>query len=132
MFKRELFKENEVLSETIRKQVASQTIFKNEKSRQSLIKSSHTAISRYKTNWEKGVNIPEASATICEEVIRLLQNLEYLKHRLEEQIRIFRVLDQQSVTISVYKLLKLLFSIVLNCMYRQEWTDRKHPQISVY
>ena len=132
MFKQELFKEKEVLSETIRKQVASQKIFKNEKSRQSLIKSSHTAISRYKTNWEKGVNIPEASATIREEVIRLLQNLEYLKHRLEEQIRIFRVLDQQSVTISVYKLLKLLFSIVLNCMYRQEWTDRKHPQISVY
>lgn len=132
MFKQELFKEKEVLSETIRKQVASQTIFKNEKSRQSLIKSSHTAISRYKTNWEKGVNIPEASATIREEVIRLLQNLEHLKDRLEEQIRIFGVLDQQGVTISVYELLKLLFSIVLHCMYRQEWTDRKHPQIRVY
>jgi hypothetical protein len=60
-----------------------------------------------------------------ERLIGLLEDLGRLKLQLDRQIRMVDVLDQHTPAISAYRLLEVMFHIVIADMYRKEWRPEK-------
>lgn len=121
LFREEVFKTKEDLSQAIKTRVNCQSLFKNEKSRGNLIKFPHNDIRRYRKNWENGVNVPKIQEDVKIQIIKFLQDLEDLKLQLEKQIQIIEILDRRIPKVSVYELLEFMFNIVFRTMYRDEW-----------
>jgi hypothetical protein len=120
MIKKEVLKINELMMESIRKRVSSQNIFKSKKSHQGLIRSSCAAISRCRTNWKMGYNIPKTRRSIRRQIIEILGDLEQLKLKLKQQRQGVKVLEMKPPRLSVYELLELMFNIVASFMYQKE------------
>lgn len=58
-----------------------------------------------------------------ESIISLLKNLLPLRQNLERRARIKLFFTKENVTISVYQLLRTMFNLVCNGMYRPEWGE---------
>jgi hypothetical protein len=58
-----------------------------------------------------------------ESIISLLKNLLPLRKNLERRARIKLFFAKENVTISVYQLLRTMFNLVCNGMYRPEWGE---------
>ncbi len=58
-----------------------------------------------------------------ESIVSLLKNLLPLRKNLERRARIKLFFTDKNVTITVYQLLRTMFSLVCNGMYRKEWGE---------
>jgi len=120
MLLNDLLKEKEAVSKKINKYVVSQVIFSSPKDRKSLIQSSLEKIIEYRTKLEKG-GIPKTPLEIRDKIVGLLQGLEKLKNRSENQERMLKLLEPAKPRISVYEVLEIMFSLILKSMYKEEW-----------
>ncbi len=121
MLKNEILGEIEKITKTIHNLVLSQKIFKGDKNHQHLLQADYNQISQLKTKWENADAGPKTSPQNPEEIIRLLQNLMKLKLQSEQQESIVHLLTRPEPSLSVHSLLKLMFNIVLQAMYKEEW-----------
>ncbi len=105
------------LSKIIKEQIASQDMFKSEKSIEFLSKSDSEQLAALKTKVEKGEK-PEK-----ERIIEYLNNLEKLKKRLAEQDDTIRRLNEPELKLSAYELMDIMFKIVFRRMYQDIWGE---------
>lgn len=123
IFQHEVLESRADLAGLMRVHIRSQNIFKSEKSHQDLLKAPHKMIRQSRINWEKGVNVPQTQPAIRLRIISFMQKLEEMKRLSEEKRRYKEILDNVQPHISVYDLLRLMFGVVLNTMYKAEWEE---------
>ncbi|MDM8524091.1 hypothetical protein QUF80_12045 [Desulfococcaceae bacterium HSG8] len=111
----------------IRNFLSSQDIFAGKKNFIRMFRSPLKEIIRYKTKWEKGEDVPKTSPDTVKKIIKFLNKLEDMKARSEEYDRFVEILDQPVPKISAHELMTLMFGIVLNAMYREEWGKLSDP-----
>lgn len=129
MFKAELNHLQTDLVQGIRRYVKEQKIFKGTKSQNSLLQSPVEAIVRYRKNWEKGKNVPKTSSSVRKKVVRWLLRLEQMKQVVNQYKKLEKLIGSDPSAINVHELLYLVFWMVLQSMYRMEWTNRKPPLV---
>ncbi len=123
MFKNDLLKEKQYITQKIKDFVKAQAVFLDDKTCQGLISASYKDISRLKTRWENGKNIPGEHRKEKTKLIGLLHELGRLKSRAEKQALAFSRLNRPKPVMSAYELMELLFGIVFNSMYLEKWGD---------
>jgi serine/threonine protein kinase len=121
MLGKDILKEIEKLSQKIKHIVSSQNKFKGDKNHQYLLQSDYNRISQLKTKWENETAVPKATPEDRAEVTKFLQGLMKLKLQSEQQELILELLKKHKPTISAHALMKLMFNIVLESMYKDEW-----------
>lgn len=109
----------------IQAQVHSQDFFKSSKSKRSLIRSSPEVLAQCREKWACEMNAPKLSAPLRSRVIQLLEAIEVRKRQADEIKSIIDLMEQDNPTMSAYELLKLMFSVVFNSMYKPEWGELK-------
>ncbi len=107
----------------VQAQIHSQDFFKSPKSRRSLIRSSPEVLAQCREKWESGMNAPKLSPSVKTRVIELLENIEFRKRQSEELESVIRLMEQDRPGMTAYELLKLMFSVVFNTMYKAEWGE---------
>ncbi|MCP4687761.1 MAG: hypothetical protein GY859_06905 [Desulfobacterales bacterium] len=123
MLGHELLNVKNVLDGVISESVFTQDIFKSDKSRERLIASPRAIITKTRTNWEKGVNVPKAPAATRKRIIHFLGVLEKLKRESDLQVRALKLLVQKQTEVTVLDLLELMFAVVHRTMYQTEWYE---------
>jgi hypothetical protein len=123
MLREELLAGNKIDVEKIKHYVNNQKIFKSEKHCQGLICASHQKISQLKIKWMKGFHNPRELPKEKAQAIKVLQDLEQLKLRIEEQLQWVKQLEQPDPTLVAHDLLKLMFDIVFSAMHREDWGE---------
>jgi serine/threonine protein kinase len=121
MLRKAIFKEIENISQKIKHTVIYQKKFKGDKNHQYLLQSDYNQISQLKTKWENKTAAPKATPEDRAEVIKFLQGLMKLKLQSEQQEVILELLKKSKPKISAHALMKLMFNIVLQSMYKDEW-----------
>jgi len=119
------------LTETIKMNIASQKIFKNPKTRQELIKATPEKIRKLLHNWEKGVNVPETKPELKTDIIHFLRDLDRIKSLVKLYTQSISALEQENPKLQVYYLLEIVFNVVLEASYHDNWSDRTHPRIGL-
>ena len=119
--KQELRQANKKLLKKIQRQVLSQKVFKSEKARRNLIESPLEIITRHKIKWIKGIGVPKTPPKIRTEIVTFFQRLEILKQQKKNHDHILEILEQEIPKIVVYELLKIMFYLVHEAMYKPEW-----------
>jgi hypothetical protein len=121
MLLRELVKEKEELEHELKVHIKSK-IFKSKKSHEILIKSTRKIISRYRRNWEKGINVPKTREDLRKRIVLFFQKLEELKIAYERLLRtIAKLAKDRNPTVSAYAILNIIFDIVCKAMYDKQW-----------
>jgi hypothetical protein len=90
----------------------------NQEKRNFLIQCNSSQIKDLSKKWRKKKKNEEV-----ESIISLLKNLLPLRKNLERRARIKLFFAKDNVTISVYQLLRTMFNLVCNGMYRLEWGE---------
>ncbi len=121
MLRKDILKEIEKIFQKIKRTVSSQKKIKGDKNHQYLLQSDYNQISQLKTKWENKTAAPKATPEDRAEVIKLLQSLMKLKLQSEQQEVILELLKKHKPTITAHALMKLMFNIVLQSMYKDEW-----------
>ncbi|GBC61074.1 hypothetical protein DENIS_2034 [Desulfonema ishimotonii] len=101
--------------------ICSQYMFRNRQSRMRLMTSSADALTRYRDNWETGQCVPAASPEIRSQVISLLKTVTLLKKKCEQISAWQTSLDTPKERISACDIMEMMFNVVFNAMYRQDW-----------
>jgi hypothetical protein len=70
-----------------------------------------------------GVNNPQKMATTKATAVKVLEDLEHLKLQSENLSRLIKELAKSDLTMNAYDLIELMFDIVLQAMYREEWGE---------
>ena len=117
MFRQELLNGKEILDRRVVSLVARQKVLANEKTRRALIAASHQKISQVKLKWQAARYKGSAQG------LKLLDTLEALKLSSERSERLIRQFAAPSLSIAVDDLLRILFDIVRQGMYREEWGE---------
>ena len=71
----------------------------------------------------KGFHNPRELPKEKAQAIKVLQDLEQLKLRIEEQLQWIDQLEQPDPTLIAYDLLNLMFDIVFSAMHQEEWGE---------
>jgi hypothetical protein len=66
------------------------------------------------------VDVPETRSEIRKEIIRLFRSIGELKSRRESRLRSIEQM-QHFQGIRVYDLMEMMFSVIVNAMYKEEW-----------
>jgi len=90
----------------------------NQEERNFLIQCNSSQIKDSYKKWSKKKKNEEV-----ESIISLLKNLLPLRKNIERRARIKLFFAKENVTISVYQLLRTMFNLVCNGMYRPEWGE---------
>ena len=130
MVREDIEREQKNTEEQVRKYVDAQVIFHSDKNRKSLLKAPVMEITRIRERWEKGENLPKMPPGMRTQVLRLLRDLERLKAQSQRQKQIIRMMEKETTRLSAYDLSKVLFDIVFNAMYREEWGALDESDIS--
>lgn len=117
MFRQELLIGKETLDRRIVSLVNRQKVLTNEKTRQALIAAPHQKISQIKLKWQAAHRKGSVQG------LKLLDTLETLKHASERNGRLIRQFATPSPSITVDDLLRILFDIVRQGMYREDWGE---------
>jgi len=88
--------------------------------RQFLASCSYEKTKQLRHKWESHSQPAARQKTDRTQLIALLENLELLKLRLEQQTRLLNLLEHSSPKISAYELLHYMFNLVMGRMYVQE------------
>lgn len=105
----------------VRKYVDAQVIFHSDKNRKNLLRAPAMEVGRLRERWEKGENLPKMPPGMRTQVLRLLRDLERLKSQSQRQKQLLRLMEKETPRLSAYDLSRVLFDIVFNAMYREEW-----------
>jgi serine/threonine protein kinase len=123
MFRKELLKGKQITTEKIRRYVNDQTVFSEQKLCQGLISASHQKISELKAKLKDGMSDPNRATRGKDRAIKVLQDLEQLKLQSENLSRSIKALGNPILILNAYDLIELIFDIVLQAMYREEWGE---------
>jgi serine/threonine protein kinase len=121
MFKRVLEKEKKSIARSIRKNVETQGIFEKGKTREVLLKASHSKICQFKADLErkaKDSDSPEGPRT---EAIIFLHKLANYKSQLGQHAHMQKLLSQPNPRLSAHDILTFMFNVVVNNMYKSHW-----------
>jgi serine/threonine protein kinase len=122
MLKDELSNEKAVIKKAIRERINSKTYLK--KHGQQIYKASSGQTAGYRKKWEDNTYKPQVPAASREKIINILRGMESLKKQIERHDSLSCRLENK---IPCDELIMILFSRVLNAMYRQFWTHREYP-----
>jgi hypothetical protein len=114
VFLKELQMEKHCIIRRIRKTVAGQKVFMNEKTRRGLLIASRKKITQLKVNWNK--THPDGGQGLS-----TLNDLETLKRAAEKNMQLTTLLEDPLSTVSAYELLYFMFEVVQKAMYREKW-----------
>ena len=123
MLWQEFVNEKVLIAQTIKRYVASQSVFKGEKACSSLISASPEQIAQFKAKWE---NRSEGKA----EALKILNLLERLKTKAAKQMKRIKLFEKSSLMLPADRLLRVLFDIVLDAMHRDHWGDLIAAEVS--
>jgi serine/threonine protein kinase len=121
MIREDIEREHKNTQKQVRKYVDAQVIFHSDKNRQSLLKAPAMEVARLRERWERGENLPKMPPGMRTQILRLLRDLERLKAQSQRQKQLIRMMEKETTRLSAYDLSKVLFDIVFNAMYREEW-----------
>ncbi len=113
----------ETLDNMIEKYITSQTVFRDKKSQQQLIKAPSGSIKKLIIKWKKKDNLPAKATKHRRLILQALSGLVRLKLQAEQLTRTCKKLEQPNVKLHAYDLIEFMFHIVLNFMYQEQWGD---------
>ncbi|MGD2272829.1 MAG: hypothetical protein PVI06_20705, partial [Desulfobacterales bacterium] len=123
MFRKELLKGKQMTAEKISRCIDGQTVFSEEKLCQGLICASRQKISELKAKLKNGLSGPNHVTKGKARAIKVLQDLEQLKLQSENLSRSITELANPRLILNARDLMELIFDIVLQAMYREEWGE---------
>ncbi len=122
MFKDFVLSDTQEIAQRIDQCVNSKDIPISLRERQYLTECSNEKVCKLRENWVRRSKTPKTAVPIdSSRIVSFLENLVRLKSGLELKKNMLHLLDQSPLSISTYKLLKIMFEIVLKHMYREEW-----------
>ena len=116
MLAEELRADAEILNQRMIRIIKKQKVLGSEKIRQALIAAPRQKISQLKEKWK-------AQNRGSTQGLKLLSSLERLKSAIERNQRLIKRFTTPSLNLPVHDLLLVIFGIVRNGMYREEWGD---------
>ncbi len=116
LLREELQREKCDIDRCLEETIAGQRVFKNEKTRRNLAAASRKKLTRVKARWREAH--PEGK-----EGLRLLNDIENLKHAAEKNRRLRTRIETPQATLAAYDLLFFMFGVVQKAMYRETWGD---------
>jgi serine/threonine protein kinase len=123
MLRKELLKCRSIIAARIKRYVNTQTVFKEEKICQGLICASREKISKMKTKLTDGISDSPKMTVGKATAVRVLDDLLQLKLQSENLSRLIKELGKPELILNAHDLIELIFDIVLQAMYRQEWGE---------
>ncbi len=123
VFRKELFRGKQINASRIKRYIHNQAAFKEEKLCQGLIGATRQKISQLKANLTDGLSNSENLSKGKALAIKVLEDLEHLKHQSENLSRLIKELGNPNLTLNAYELIALMFDLVLHAMYREEWGE---------
>jgi len=121
MFRKELLRGKQINAARIKRYIDNQAAFKEKRLCQGLVCATRQKISQLKANLtdsqSNSENLPRGKAL----AIKVLEDLEQLKHQSENLARLIKELGKPNLTLTAYDLIALMFDLVLHAMYRKEW-----------
>jgi hypothetical protein len=112
----ELQLEKRCIDNRLRAAVASQEVFRKDKTRRFLLTATRAKITRLKVKWAE--DHPDIGAGY-----RVLQDLESVKFAAEKNRHLIRLAKDPLTTVPAYELIWFMFDVVQNAMHRQQWGD---------
>jgi len=123
MLTKELLKGRAITVGKIKRYVNTQAVFKEEKICQGLISASRQKISKMKAKLTDGLGHPPKMTVGKAMAVKVLEDLEHLKLQSENLSRLIKELAKPELILNAHDLLELMFDIVLQAMYREEWGE---------
>ncbi|UCH21136.1 MAG: hypothetical protein JSU83_21930 [Deltaproteobacteria bacterium] len=123
MLRKELLKGKQITADRIKRYINNQAAFKEEKLCQGLICASRQKISELKAKLTKGLGNPKKFSKEKTLAIKVLADLEQLKLQSENLLRLIKELGKPNLIINAHELIELMFDIVLQAMYLEEWGE---------
>lgn len=130
MIGEDIRREQKNTEKQVEKYVDAQVIFSSDKNRSNLRHAPAMEVARLRERWEKGDNLPKMPPGMRTQVLRLLRDLERLKSQLQRQKQLIRMMEKETPRLSAYDLSRVLFDIVFNVMYREEWGKLDESDVS--
>jgi serine/threonine protein kinase len=116
MLAEELRTDTEIINRRMIRMVKKQKVLTSDKIRRALITAPRQKISQLKEKWK----VQNKGST---QGLNLLSSLEKLKSATERNQRLIKRFATPSLTLPVHDLLLVIFGIVRNGMYREEWGE---------
>ena len=116
IFRQALAREKKHLSSRIKHYVKTQNVLTGEKSRKGLLTASRKKIAQLKIDIER----KQSNDT---PIFTVLRDLEEIKQKAENQVRIAKLFEKEILILSAYDLMDTMFDIVLHEMHRSAWGD---------
>jgi serine/threonine protein kinase len=123
MLRKELLKGKQITAGRIKRYVNNQAAFKEEKLCQGLICASRQKISELKAKLTKDLGNPKKLSKEKTLAIKVLTDLEQLKLQSENLLRLIKELGKPNLIINAHELIELMFDIILQAMYLEEWGE---------
>jgi hypothetical protein len=123
MLRKELLKGRAITVGRIKRYVNTQAVFKEEKICQGLISASRQKISKMKAKLTDGLGNPPKMTVGKAMAVKVLEDLEHLKLQSENLSRVIKELAKPELILNAHDLMELMFDIVLQAMYREEWGE---------
>jgi serine/threonine protein kinase len=123
MLRKELLKGRSIIVARIKRYVNTQTVFKEEKICQGLICASREKISKMKTKLTDGISDSPKMTVGKAMAVKVLDDLLQIKFQSENLSRLIKELGKPELILNAHDLIELIFDIVLQAMYREEWGE---------
>jgi serine/threonine protein kinase len=123
MLRKELLKGRAITVGRIKRYVNTQDVFKEEKICQGLICAPRQKVNKMKSKLTDGVSNPQKMTAAKAMAVKVLEDLEHLKLQSENLSRLIKELAKPELTLNAYDLIELMFDIVLQVMYREDWGE---------
>jgi hypothetical protein len=123
LLKKELLKSHKITVGRIKRYVDTQAVFKEEKICQGLICASREKISTMKAKLMDGLSHPSQMPVGKAMAVKVLEDLEHLKRQSENLAGVIKELGKPELILNAQDLLELIFDIVLQAMYPEEWGE---------
>ena len=116
MLQKEMNSLQKDIAEAVHKKIDAQRLFRSSKSHRALRNAPADRLVQCRTNWEAGVNVPNAPQKIKKQIIALLDDLVKLKYAGKGAERHAREVEGFPLKISALNLLQLMFFAVSSFM----------------
>jgi hypothetical protein len=123
MLRKELLNGRTITVGRIKRYVNTQAVFKEEKICQGLICASRQKISNMKTKLTDGLSNDQKMTVGKAMAVKVLEDLEHLKLQSENLSRLIKELAKPELILNAHDLIELMFDIILQAMYREEWGE---------
>lgn len=121
MFAEELDRLSQLHEQRLQRLVYSQQIFKSPQTRKTLLTLQVAGIERHIRNWEQGVNVPSASATVRGRVLRLMRQIATQRRWLDTLTDWRERMERRCATMTCLELLDLTQRVVYHSLYKESW-----------